>query len=372
MAPATPARWRPHSAIPSSAWKTAIFAAITVVLLGLLATLIGNISFEPSRTYAARFTDATGVLKGDRVRVSGVEVGSVQDVRLVSAGDGRKHALVEFSVRDDVPVLDSAHLQLRFENIVGQRYLAIEEKPNSGKQVPPGTVFELDQTSPALNLTELFNGFQPLLRALNPEQMNSLSYQIVRAFQGEAASISGLLRDTASLTQTLANKDEVIGRLVTNLNDVLQTVDDRDDELTALIVQFRDLMEGLSDDRKTIAIELPKLEQLLAESSDFVHDVRPSLASTLDALSKVAHQLGIDQRVFAQSLQEIPRKMRMMARTGSYGSFFNFYVCGLEVRLKLNGGTLFLGTPSITSNETDSVCQKSDGTVSDGTVEARR
>jgi phospholipid/cholesterol/gamma-HCH transport system substrate-binding protein len=355
--------WRPRAAVPSSAWKTAVFGAVTIVLLGLLATLIGNISFEPTDTYAGRFTDATGVLKGDRVRVAGVEVGSVRDVRIVNAGDGRKHALIEFAVRKDVPVLDSAHLQLRYENIVGQRYLAIEEKAGHGRRVPAGTTFGLDQTSPALNLTELFNGFQPLLRALNPEQMNKLSYEIVRAFQGEASSIGALLRDTASLTSTLADKDAVIGRLVGNLNDVLATIDARDEQLTALVVQFRDLMTGLSSDRKTVAIQLPKLDQLLAESSDFVHDVRPSLASTLAALAKVAHQLGVDQRAFAASLQEIPSKMRMMARTGSYGSWFNFYVCGLEVRLKLNGGTLFLGTPSITSNETDSVCQQSDGSV---------
>lgn len=111
--------FRPRSAIPSSAWKTTTFAVVTMALLGLLATLIGNISFESSTEYSGRFTDATGVLKGDRVRLSGVEVGSVRDVRIIDAGDGRMHALVRFSVRDDVPVLSSAHLQLRYENIVG-------------------------------------------------------------------------------------------------------------------------------------------------------------------------------------------------------------------------------------------------------------
>jgi len=341
-------------------WKTAGFGAVTIVLIGLLATLIGNISFEPTRTYFGRFTDATGVLAGDRVRVSGVEVGSVRDVRIIDAGDGRKNALIEFAVRDDVPVLDSAHLQLRYENIVGQRYLAIEERPEEGKRVGAGTTFGLRQTSPALNLTELFNGFQPLLRALQPEQVNKLSFEIVRAFQGEAASVGGLLRDTASLTSTLADKDAVIGRLVGNLNEVLATVDARDEQLTALIVQFRDLMQGLSSDRRTVAIELPKLERLLSESADFVHDVRPSLTGTVRGLAKVARQLRIDERTLAASLAEIPSKLRMMARTGSYGSWFNFYVCGLEVRVKINGGTLFLGTPSITSNETGSVCAKAD------------
>ncbi|MFL6089090.1 MAG: MCE family protein [Aeromicrobium sp.] len=353
-------QWRARSVLPSSMWKTIGFAAVTTVLIGVLATLIGNISFEPTSTYYGRFTNATGVLKGDRVRVAGVEVGSVRAIRIVDAGDGRKDAMIEFAVRKDVPVLDSAHLQLRYENIVGQRYLAVEEKAGQGHRVRTGTTFGLDQTSPALNLTELFNGFQPLLRALEPEQMNKLSYEIVRAFQGEAASLGGLLRDTTSLTSTLADKDVVIGRLLGNLNDVLSTVDARDTELTALIVRFRDLMDGLSSDRRTIAVELPKLDRLLSESADFVHDVRPSLAGTVRGLAKVAHQLGIDERTLAASLAEIPPKLRMMARTGSYGSWFNFYVCGLEVRVKINGGTLFLGTPSITSNETGSVCAKAD------------
>jgi len=337
----------------------AVFAAVTVVLLGLLATLIGNISFRPTHTYFAHFTDATGVLHGDRVRLAGVEVGSIEGVRLSGRDDGRTDALVEFRVRDDVPVLASARLELRYENIVGQRYLAIEEEPG-GATMPPGGTFPVSHTSPALNLTQLFNGFQPLLRALDPEQTNALSYEIVRAFQGEAAGMARLIRDTASLTGTLADKDVVIGRLVSNLDRVLGSVDDRDRQLTALIVQFRDLMVGLSSDRDTISVQLPRLAALLDGTVGLVRDVRPALASTSRALGQVAHQLGVDRQTLLSSLREIPRKLRLMARTGSYGSWFNFYVCGMEVRVKLLGGTVYLGTPGLSANETGSVCTGAD------------
>lgn len=349
-----------RSRIPSSAYKMAVFAAVTVVLIGLLATLIGNITFTDTRTFYARFTDATGVLKGDRVRVSGVEVGRVLGVELVGTDDGRQQAVVEFEVRDDVPVLTTAELELRYENIVGQRYLAIEETPGEGEEMPEGETFPATQTTPALNLTGLFNGFQPLLRALDPAQTNELSFQIVRAFQGEASSIAGLLEDTASLTSTLADKDAVIGSVVTNLNDVLGTLDVRDDELTALIVEFRDLMVGLSSDRETITVQLPRLARLLEGTEGFIRDVRPPLQATVRGLQRVARVLGVDRDVLSDSLREIPRKLRLMARTGSYGSWFNFYVCGAEIRVRLLGDEIFLGTPGIAANEEKSVCAGAD------------
>lgn len=352
-------RLKRRSAIPSSAYKMAVFTVVTLLLTGFLATLIGNISFSPKRTFYAEFSDATGVLHGDRVRLSGVEVGSVQGVSLVTAADGRRHARVEFQVRKDVPVFTSAHLELRFENIVGQRYLAIKESPG-GRPMPTKAVFPLTQTTPALNLTELFNGFQPLLRALDPKQMNAFSYQIVRAFQGEATSIAGLLKDTASLTSTLADKDTAIGGVVTNLTKVLATVDTRDTELTALIVQFRDLMVGLSSNRETIAAELPRLTGLMGSTTGLIRDARPPLARTVRGLEQVAGTLNLTKGTLATSLREIPRKLRLMARTGSYGSWFNFYVCGAEIRINLLGGTIYLGTPGIGANEADSVCARAD------------
>jgi phospholipid/cholesterol/gamma-HCH transport system substrate-binding protein len=194
-----------QSRIPSSFYKVAVFTAVTVAVIGLLATLIGNVSFVPTRTYSALFTDATGVFVGDRVRLSGVEVGRVEGLELVDDGD-RKLARLEFTVEEHVPVYRDAELQLRYENVVGQRYLAIVEKPGKRPEMAEGDTFPVRQTMPALNLTQLFNGFQPLFRALEPQDVNKLSFQLVRAFQGESANLSGLMRDTAQLTGAIADK----------------------------------------------------------------------------------------------------------------------------------------------------------------------
>lgn len=348
-----------RSRIPSSAFKLAVFATVTVTLLGLLGMLIGNLSFAPRQNYHALFSDATGVAGGDRVRLSGVEVGRVTGVELVEH-DGGRVARVTFSVDEGVPVYDSAELVLRYENIVGQRYLEIQEEAGAGAALPAGATVPLEQTTPALNLTVLFNGFQPLFRALEPDQVNRLSYLVVRALQGEGATYQELLSSTARLTNTLADKDAVIGRVVDNLGVVLRTVSERDTRLTQLIVTFRSLMTGLSEDRDEISATLPGLADLLTVSSGFLRDVRAPLAADLAGLDDVAGFLDRDRADLEESLQRLPFRMRQMARTGSYGSTFNYYVCGLSMNLRLLGSDYLLQTPSISANERDTICARSE------------
>lgn len=340
--------------IPSSVYKLAVFATVTLFVLGVLGTLIGNVSFVGSRTFHAYFTDATGVNKGDRVRISGVEVGTIQGLELAEV-DGRKVARVSFSVEDDVPLYDDAELALRYENIVGQRYLAISEDPE-GSEADAGDTFGLGQTTPALNLTELFNGFQPLFRALDPEDVNDFSFQLIRALQGESGTLSALMTDTAQLTNTLADRDRVIGGVVTNFNAVLTEVGNRDERLTDLIVQFRDLMAGLAEDGDAISTSLPSLARLLDTTSGFVREVRGPLKADIAGLNDVAGALDATRGELVASLRRTPDKMRVLARTGSYGSWFNFYVCGLELRLQLLDGQVNLGTPPLASNDRNTVC----------------
>lgn len=344
-----------RSPIPSSAIKLSVFTAVTLLLIGLIGTLIGNVSFTPSRTYYALFTDASGVFKGDRVRLSGVEVGSIRGLEIVTDGDQRL-AKLEFTVDESVPVFPTAELQLRYENIVGQRYLAITEEPSQGAQMEEGATFPTSQTTPALSLTELFNGFQPLFRALDPKRLNTFSFELVRALQGEAGSVQSLMRDTAQLTNTIADRDQVIGGVVSNLNDLLETVGTRDEKLTDLIIQFRNLMSGLAKDGDVIEASLPSLAGLLSGTTDLLTDVRPPLRENVKSLRTLSGQLYDSRETLDESLKRTPVKLNTLARTGSYGSWFNFYICGLDIRLSLLDGTVNLGGVGISSNERDTVC----------------
>src|SRR5688572_10541177 len=176
-----------------------IFILITTLATGLLIITIGNITFGGSKDYKAEFVDATGVVKGDDIRIAGVKVGSVQDVEIKD----RTRALVTFDVNEATPVTEATNATIKYRNLVGQRYISLTQGIGADNPLGEGDTIKVSKTSPALDLTVLFNGFKPLFQALSPADINQLSFEIVQVFQGEGGTLESLLANTASVTSTL-------------------------------------------------------------------------------------------------------------------------------------------------------------------------
>lgn len=311
--------------------KLLVFILVTTLATGVLVVLIGNLTFGATRDYKAVFSDATGVVKGDDVRIAGVKVGSVKDIEVV---DGNR-ALVSFDVDEDSTVTRSSTATIRYRNLVGQRYISLTQGVGDLSRLPEGTTIPLSQTQPALDLTVLFNGFKPLFAALSPADVNKLSSELIAVFQGEGANLEGLLRSTGSITNTLAARDELIGDVITNLNRVLVTLSDRDEELSNLIVRLRGFVQGLADDKEAILGSLDSISELSEETADLTTDLRPSLVKNVKELRKFAGNLKEGRGEIDRALQILPIKLTKIGRTAAYGSWFNFYLCEFHAEVHI-------------------------------------
>jgi phospholipid/cholesterol/gamma-HCH transport system substrate-binding protein len=317
----------------ADATKLLIFMIITTITTAMLVLTIGNITFGGSRDYQAEFSDATGVVKGDDIRIAGVKVGNVKKVEIVD----RTRAKVFFKIDDDALVTDDTHATIKFRNLVGQRYISLTQDGDSTKRLREGDTIPVSKTTPALDLTVLFNGFKPLFRALSPQDINKLSYEIVQVFQGEGGTLEGLLGHTASLTTTLADRDAVIGDLIDNLNEVLVTVGDRDDQLSDLIISLRNLVGGLAKDRNAILDPLESISALAVQTSDLLSGIRPSLTQDVKNLRLLAGNIVRNRSELDRALQVLPIKLTKVGRTAIYGSWFNFYLCRFAGRITVAG-----------------------------------
>jgi phospholipid/cholesterol/gamma-HCH transport system substrate-binding protein len=313
--------------------KLVIFIVVTTMSTGVLVVLIGNLSFMSTRPYKAVFSDATGVVKGDDIRIAGVKVGSVKDVTIVD----RTRALVSFNVADSSIVTKSSTATIRYRNLVGQRYISLTQGVGDLTRMPADSTIPIDRTSPALDLTVLFNGFKPLFAALSPADINKLSAEVVSVFQGEGGNFNALLQSTASVTNTLADRDQVIGDLIDNLNDVLATLAGRDKELNSLIVEFKSFMAGLVKDKDAILGSLESISTLANETSDLTVGIRPSLVKDVKGLRQVAGNLNEGRSELDRAMQVLPIKLEKIGRTAIYGSFFNFYLCRFQGNVILPG-----------------------------------
>ena len=251
--------------------KLVVFGAVTMAATMVLYYTIGNIRPGTAyTTFRAAFTDVTGLLPGDDVRVAGVQVGRVTSLKV---DDG--HALVTFALESHVPVTTGATAKIRYKNLLGQRYVSLVLSSEGGR-LSHGDTIPLGQTQPALDLTVLFNGFKPLFKALSPEDVNKLASEVIATLQGEGGTVDTLLASTSSLTNTLASRDAAIGRVITNLSAVVETVAERDQTLGKLISELQRLTTGLAGDRDAIGDSLSSIDAIAAASEQLLRESRPA------------------------------------------------------------------------------------------------
>lgn len=330
----------------SAGLKLGLFVTVTALLTGILAITISNVRFGATNRYKAIFTDVAGLLTKDDVRAAGVRVGQIEGIKLRG-----NQAEVTFSLNKDgvfEPGLPrSTRLELRYRNLMGQRYMALVEGPGTtGDFLRPGETIPVSQTKPALDLTVLFNGFRPLFQALQPKDVNQLAMQIIQILQGEAGTVNSVLTHLASLTNTLANRDQVIGQVIDNLNSVLGTIDARHEEVDRLIGDLRGLVGGVNQDKEAIFDSISAINRLTGTTEDLIRRARPDIKDDIAGLNELTDTLADNRSSLDLLFKRTPERMEKLVAASSYGSWFNFYLCGLDARIKLPGGPAFQ-TPTI-------------------------
>ncbi|WP_024802899.1 MCE family protein [Nocardia sp. BMG51109] len=308
--------------------KLGLFVLVMLVVNGAMILVFTQVNAGSSRTYHAVFADASGMKSGAKVRIAGVPVGQVGEV---SYGDDHR-AHVEFSITTSDRPTTSTRAAIRYEDLVGNRYLELQRGPDTAA-LPANSTIEPPNTAPALDLDALLGGFQPLLQALDPKQVNELSLALLQIFQGRTGTVTQVLQRVGGLTATLADHDQIIDRVITNLNTVLGEIASRGDQFSSTLDHLQQLVSGLAQDRDVIGRAVTTLDDAADTFTGLLTDVRPDLAATVGqmdaALTPTVNRIDTLDAV----LGRLPEDYRKLTRTGAYGSFFNFYLCGLSLKV---------------------------------------
>lgn len=320
--------------IRTEAIKLTVFVTVGALLAALLYLTLGEVTLGPNRSYTAIMTDVSGLQSGDVVRVAGVRVGQVDDLQVESGNQ----IAVSFHIDEDQQLTDRTQVLVRYENLLGDRYLELAQLPGHGTALEEGATIPDRRTTPALDLDVLLNGFRPLFQGLAPEQVNELATSLIDTLQGRGGTVESLLAQTAELTNGLADHDKAIGSLIGNLDTVLASLDSRDTQLHTSITQMRNLVRGLADDRDPIADAVSSISRFSDALAVVLADVRTPFRDLLGATRGVSALLNRNSARLEKTLATLPEAYQRLARVGSHGSFFNFYLCSVQVVLGAPGG----------------------------------
>jgi phospholipid/cholesterol/gamma-HCH transport system substrate-binding protein len=321
--------------ITGTAIKLGIVSLVLLLITVAIVVVFGQMRFNRTNSYSAEFSNASGLRDGQFVRASGVEIGKVKKVRLV---DGGKRVWVDFDVDRSIPLYQSATAQIRYLDLIGDRYLELKRGEGEGADwvLPPGGFIPLSRTSPALDLDALIGGFKPLFRALDPEKVNTIASAIITVFQGQGGTINDILDQTAQLTAHIAERDQAIGQVIKNLNIVLDTTVKDRKEFDQTVDNFEKLITGLKNHADPLAAGTAHLSNAAGTVADLLADNRALLHKEINYLQALQQPL-IDQRDQLNDwIHKTPTALTLIGRSvGLYGDWLNFYVC--DITFKWNG-----------------------------------
>lgn len=308
--------------------KFAIFASVAILLGALLANTMLNGLNGDTASYKAEFIDVAGLRVGDDMRVAGVRVGRVQEIEVTDGG-----AEVRFDLVKDQPLLDSTKIVMRYQNLLGQRYLALVQTGQAGTVMPAKSVVPLARTSPGFDLTELLNGFRPLFEALRPDDVNALANSLIQVLQGEGGTIESLLKQTGTLTNFLADRDQLVGEVLANLTPVLQNMAGKGTELRSTVVELKALMTGLALDRESIGASIDGMSQLIGSTSDLLKDIKVPTVAAVKNFREVMALFLANKDGFVSAIGSFGSTLAALGRASSYESAVNIYLCSVIVKI---------------------------------------
>jgi len=201
--------------------KVSVFTVVMLLVSAALVVVFGDFRFGSESSYHATFTNASRLKAGQKVRIAGVPVGSVSGVAL----NPDNTVDVKFGVDSRYTLYSSTRAVIRYENLVGDRFLEITSGPGELRKLPAGGTINSQHTQPALDLDALLGGLKPVLKGLDADKVNAVTGAVIELLQGQGGALNNVLADTSAFTSALGRRDQLIGDTITNLNAVLGTVD---------------------------------------------------------------------------------------------------------------------------------------------------
>ena len=258
-------------------------------------------------------------------------VGAVKDVKL----NPNNTVDVAFTVDKRYTLYSSTRALIRYDNLVGDRFLEITSGPGELRKLRPGGTIDQQHTQPALDLDALLGGLRPVLKGLDADKINTISGYVIDLLQGQGGALSNLLANTNSFGSTLGSRDRAIGDVITNLNAVLSTVDAKGAQFSDAVDQLQKLITGLAEGRDAIAGAIQPLATTTSDLTDLLKNSRRPLQGVLENTRPLATEITDRLPEVNNDIEQLGEDYLRLSALGAYGAYFNIYFC--TVSLKING-----------------------------------
>jgi len=219
-------------------------------------------------SYKAYFSDTAGLEIKDPVKIAGVDVGKVVDIKLQDAG----RAMVVFLVNKKNKLAKNAVALVRQESLLGNKFLEIDPGDSSTGYLIPGSALSLPSQAPA-SVSDLLNKFNDI--ASNLKSVVSVFKDVFASNEG-AQNLKDVLKGFAKASDTISNFSGVLERVLTK----------NEQNMNGMLEDFKVFAQNLRQDGPSITSDLRD------SASQLRTNVLPSISSGMENFGNASKRVG--------------------------------------------------------------------------------
>jgi phospholipid/cholesterol/gamma-HCH transport system substrate-binding protein len=296
--------------------RVTVGAVGTLILVALVIAVFSydKIPFiKGTSDYSAFFAEAGGIKPGSDVRVSGLDVGRVSDIRL----QGTK-VLVDFTVRDGVDLGDRTEAAIKTETVLGTKFLELTPRGdgNLAETIP------IDRTKSPYDLPDALGDLTTTISALDTTQLSSALTTLADTFKDTPPDLKIALEGVARFSDTLNTRDAKLRDLLGNANKVTSVLAKRSDQIASLVVNTNALLAELLSQRDSVDALMNNLTAVSHQISGLVNDNRTQLKPAVDKLNGVLAILDNRKKELQRTLYLLRRYAMSFGEVLGAGPFF--------------------------------------------------
>jgi phospholipid/cholesterol/gamma-HCH transport system substrate-binding protein len=288
-----------------------IVVLLLVLGVGQSFTSVPLLFARPS--YYGQFTDTGGLNKGDKVRIAGMDVGKVEDLKI----DG-DHIVMKFSIGTNT-IGSESRLAIRTDTILGKKVLEIEARGN--RQLRPGDTLPIGQSTTPYQIYDAFFDVTKAATGWDIDTVKQSLHVLSQTIDQTYPNLSAALDGVAKFSDTIGKRDEEIKHLLAQANQVASILGDRSDQVDRLLVNAKTLLAAFNERGRAIDALLGNVAAFSEQVKGLIND-NPNLNHVLEQLHTVSDILVQRKDDVAAGFVEVGKFLPSLNESIGSGPFF--------------------------------------------------
>jgi phospholipid/cholesterol/gamma-HCH transport system substrate-binding protein len=288
--------------------RRALVSAAAVLLLGGCGfsglqdlPLPGGPDLDEPYTLTAEFGDVLSLAPHATVRVDGVTVGEVADIRR----DGW-HAEVELRLDGDVALPEDTTARIQQASLLGEKFVALSGEVDEGEpRLADGDRIPLARTSRGTEVEEVLGATSLLLNGGGLENLRTITTELHAAIDTDDVDTRRFLEELRTFVTTVDDQRDTIIATLENVDSLARQVNNGRDVVHKALRTLGPALETLADQRRPLVRMLQQLGRFGRVSATVIRETGADLVADLRALQPVLGALRTSSGQLPESVEAI-------------------------------------------------------------------